>query len=173
MVDKKKHSDKREEATSTVTEQTVVFFAKILRKDPEGRRYELEVFGGAPFKVDMERVQRIEEHVDPVTGIPVAKVTLAEGEDLETTIKARDLAGRSPNAPFTFGGREMPQDPYGRPEPFPRGPGGFPFPPPRPGGPGGEWATGTDCLQNTATFSRVMSRLVQDDSEGDHILNDD
>lgn len=187
----------REALTPPATPNTgrvTALFAKIVNKHAERGEYELELMGGNRVTIDVREVEKIEEHIDPVTGIPVAKITLDEESDLNLTsvIKARDL-GQSANTPFVFGGPALTSLPgVGGPAltPLPGGPlppspsnpiplpgGRFPGPRPLPPTPiwrpGEPFMNGTECMYNSDTYCKTLFGYAHDDSGGGDTSYDD
>lgn len=162
-------------------ERATVMFARIVSKDSDRGEYELEIMGGRRVTLDAAAVEKIEEHIDPVTGIPVAKVTLDSESDLRTVVKARELT-QSSDAPFVFGRPQMPQPPEFTPLPDgPVVPGpGNPWdgqqppvvPHPIPGG-FGPLGSGTTCMYNTHTFCKTLFGRAVDDHGGGDMSHDD
>lgn len=163
--------------------RTVAVFGRIAAEDKSAGTVEIEYAPGVNIVIEADDVEQIEEYADPMTGIPVAKISLREGVDAKASLRPKSFesAREQGNVPFAFGSPSpqfdtdpislTPRPGFGPgPNPLPQ-PGHTPIPVPdrpvpQPGGPipgfnpyppgtpgNPSVMSGTECMYATNTRS--------------------
>ena len=85
--------------------QEIVLYARLVSKEEETGVFELEYGPGTKVTLTREDFESIEEYIDPVTGIPVAKIVFSEGQRSKVFQRATIYPGMGTGpVPFTMGG---------------------------------------------------------------------
>jgi hypothetical protein len=83
-----------------------LMFVGRVSESPDKKSYEIELQSGLTLLLDAEAADKVEEYVDPQTGLPVANIYLRAGKEVSVALRVRitDEASRSEQLPFAFSG---------------------------------------------------------------------